>query len=50
HGYIHSFRFAQGTKRYETSFLKQYFGESIAIGIPINYKSRGGEWATPDVE
>jgi hypothetical protein len=26
------------------------FYYSIAIGITVNYKSRGGEWAAPVVE
>jgi hypothetical protein len=31
-------------------YLERLFGKSIAIGITINYKSRGGEWAAPVVE
>ncbi len=29
---------------------ERYFGKSIAIGVTINYKSRGGEWVALVVE
>ncbi len=47
HIYFHSFRFAQGTKRYENVSLELIF---IYIILLVEtrygyYKSRGGEWA-----
>lgn len=44
--YIHSFRFAQGTKRNENGLPERiFFFIILLIGNSVYYKSRGGEWA-----
>ena len=46
HFYIHSFRFAQGTKRNENGLPERiFFFIILLIGNSVYYKSRGGEWA-----
>ena len=46
HLYIHSFRFAQGTKRNENGLPERiFFFIILLIGNSVYYKSRGGEWA-----
>ena len=43
--YNHSFRYAQGTKRYETVGFVRNFVYNVFTTMTDNYKSRGGECA-----